>query len=71
MAQAMNSIVSLHPRIRDVAVEKLNERIAFETGYLVVGNAEDFADYKFRIGLIAGLNQAIIEIDEACKLVMS
>lgn len=71
MARSMNSIVSMSPRIRDVAVAKLEECIANETGYLVMGNADDYADYKNRVGLIAGLNQAISEIDEACKLVMS
>lgn len=67
----MNIITSGSPRIRDVAVEKLQERINNETAHIVVGTPVDYAEYKERVGLIAGLNQAIFEIDEACKLVMS
>lgn len=44
---------------------RLQEEISRETSQLAAGSALDFADYKRRVGVVAGFRRALVILDEA------
>jgi hypothetical protein len=63
--------LSYTPRVRDIAADKINKRISEEEQGLGNGSAEDWGDYRFRCGIIAGLEEAQHFLEEAYKIVTS
>jgi hypothetical protein len=48
----------------------LSERIAEEEAFVVVGTPEDYAEYRQRVGVIAGLKEAMSISTEVKKLIL-
>lgn len=44
---------------------RLQEEVSRETAQLAAGSAIDHADYKRRVGVIAGYRRALVILDEA------
>ena len=61
------SFGSIDTRIQTEFRKDIAERIADATASLANGAASDFADYRFRCGRIAALNEALEAADEARK----
>jgi hypothetical protein len=55
---------ALTRRIRDKFAKRCDELV----GHLAAGNADDWADYKLRVGVIRGLREAIAMCDAEDKL---
>ena len=54
-----------HPHVARTLKAKLEQRFAELSGHLAAGNAEDWADYKERVGRIQGLRDAISMCEDA------
>lgn len=50
-----------------ILTQTLEREISDETGHLAGGLAKDYADYKERVGKIAGLNTALTFIETVRK----
>jgi hypothetical protein len=49
----------------------IDEAIADEAAILANGNIDDIKDYKFRVGMIRGLNKAKELMSEADRIIQS
>lgn len=59
MTDAVRIFALGHPHVADTLRDRLMKRQADLVAQIGVGNAEDFADYKGRVGVIRGLQEAI------------
>lgn len=64
MAEALRVFALDYPLIARTLKERLQQRRAELAGQLAAGVAEDWGDYKHRVGIIEGLRQAIGICDE-------
>jgi hypothetical protein len=56
-----------HPRSLRTARERIAQERDEKVVALGVGNASDFPDYKYRVGQVHGLNEALVILDAAAK----
>ncbi len=67
MTDAVRIFALDHPQVARTLRGRLMKRQADLVTQLGVGNAEDFADYKARVGVIKGLQEAVEMCEQANK----
>lgn len=56
-----------HPRVARTLSGKLRQRQTELAGQLATGNAQDWGDYRERVGTIRGFSEAIAMADQIAK----
>lgn len=65
--QAVHYYAPDHPALANTARVRIEARIAELSGHVAAGSASDWGDYRLRVGVIRGLQEArdlCIEIDK-------
>jgi hypothetical protein len=67
-AGQINRMVTAHPSLSNALHRRLLERRNELAGYIAtLGTVQDWGDYQYRLGVIAGLDEAITFCQEAEK----